>query len=60
MSRNSSSIDRPEFCPTCGVSIGPFAVIVQINKGPWTCEACDGKTRDTEVNSLETPKPLTA
>jgi hypothetical protein len=44
VSGKSTSLSRPEFCPTCGVRIGPLAVIVQINKGPWTCEACDGKT----------------
>ena len=36
--------DRPTVCPTCGQPIGMLAPIVQLGKGPWTCEDCDGRT----------------
>ena len=37
------SSERPEQCPGCGRPLDRGSVIVRIDKGPWTCEVCDGK-----------------
>lgn len=50
MNKRASS-ERPEHCPSCGRPLGSGAVIVRIDKGPWTCEVCDGRVSETTTDN---------